>query len=120
MMVVVVVVAMMMVVVLFFHHHCVRLRLRRGPLHGDGDDLGLDRWLERNMGPVAEHELQRVLAGRQCHSGLGLALAEVNMLLVDHDGLGHFLRRERLVDEQVMMPDVCLLDAGRSDAHVRA
>ena len=114
-----VVVAMMMVVVLFFHHHCVRLR-RRGPLHGDGDDLGLDRRLERNMGPVAEHELQRVLAGRQCHSGLGLAFAEVNMLLVDHDGLGHFLRRERLVDEQVMMPDVCLLDAGRSDAHVRA
>lgn len=111
---------MVMLLFRFLFHHCVRVRLCRSRLHVDGDDLRLDRRLERNMGPVTEHELQRVLPGRQCHGGLGLALAEVNVLLVDRDGLGHFLGRERLVDQQVVVPDIRLLDAGRSDAHVRA
>src|SRR5436305_7250130 len=91
---------MTMMMMRFLRHHCVRLRLRFGLiLHVDGDDLGLDRRLEGNMGPVAQHELQRVLARRQRHRGLGLSLAEMDMLLVDGNGLGHFLRREPLVDE---------------------
>jgi hypothetical protein len=116
----VMVVAMMVMVFLRLRRHRVgRLRAGRIRLHGDGDDLGLDRRIEGNVGPVAEHELQGVLAGRQRHGGFGLALAEMDMLFVDRDRLGHFLRRQRLVDQQVVMSDVRLVDAGRRDAHVR-
>jgi len=50
------------------------------------------------MRPVSEHELQRVLAWRQRHHGLGLPAAEMDVLGVAGDGLLQLLRRKRGVD----------------------
>ena len=51
-----------------------------GLLHRDGDDLRHDRRVVRDVAPVAEHELQGVLARRQRHRGFGLATAVVDVL----------------------------------------
>ena len=47
------------------------------------------------MRPIAEHKLQRVLAGRQRHHGFGLAAAEVDVLGVAGDRLLQLLSRGR-------------------------
>src|SRR4051794_38191220 len=65
-----------------------------GP-HADRNDFGFHQRLEGNVCPVAEYQLQRMLAWRQAQHGFGLALAEMDMLLVDRNRLRLLLRRQR-------------------------
>jgi len=51
----------------------------------NGDALRHHRRLVRNMAPVAENELQRVVSLGQGDRGLGLAFAEMNMMFVGRD-----------------------------------
>ena len=65
---------------------------------------------------IAQHQLQCVLAGRQFDTGLGLARAEMNMVLVLWNRL---VRIQRFVhiDQQMMMTAVLKIVAGVGDAH---
>src|SRR5262249_43953557 len=65
---------------------------------------------------IAQHQLKRVLAGRQLDTGLGLARAEMNMVLVLWNRL---VRIQRFVhiDQQMMMTAVLKIVAGVGDAH---
>lgn len=55
------------------------------------------------MVEVAEVELQCVLAGRQIQYDLGLASAEVPMLIVVRNRVFQLFRAQLCVDEQVMV-----------------
>lgn len=64
---------------------------------------------------VAEHELQRVRAGRQGHTGFRLAFPVVDVVVIFRNGgteVGH-----GLVNEQVVMAAVRLVGAGGDDVH---
>src|SRR3954469_18853032 len=54
---VVTVLPMAMVMLVFLFHHGIWPGFRRSLFHIDRDDLGLNRRFERNVGPIAEHEL---------------------------------------------------------------
>ena len=65
---------------------------------------------------VAEQQLQRVPPRRQLQNGLGLPVAEVQMVLVRGNLLVE--RRQPDIDQQVMVAGVRNIDAGGSDPHV--
>src|SRR5712672_2387092 len=93
---------------------------RRGPpmlFNGDGNFLRNDRRVERIMLGVAQHQLKRMLAGRQFDPRLGLTPSEMKMGFV---GRNLLVGIKWLVDvnQQVMMPAVLKIVAGMGHAHV--
>jgi hypothetical protein len=55
--------------------------------HRQGDDRRRYRRIERDMRPISELELERVLARRQTQHGLRLPAAEMPVLVLHRDGL---------------------------------
>ena len=86
-------------------------------LHRNGDLLGYNWRVERVVLAVAEHQLQRVLAGWQVNTRLSLPGAEVKMCFVLGDWLV-CVDRFVDVDQQMMMTAVCGGAARLSNAHV--
>ena len=74
-------------------------------LDRDRDHLRQHRRVVRNVQVVAQHQLQRVLAGRQGELGFGLSTAEVPHV-VGHRQCRVEIGRFREIDEQVMVPAV--------------
>lgn len=62
---------------------------------------------------IAEQKLQRMLARRQRDGGFRLPLAVMDVMLVF--GNSGIQIRNRGIDEQMMMPAVRLVGAGRND-----
>jgi len=85
--------------------------------HGDRDLVRDHRRIEGVMLGVPEHQLQRVVAGREFDTGLGLARAEMQMVLIPRDRLFDI---ERLVNinQQMMMAAIGIRVARMGDAHV--
>ena len=69
------------------------------------------------MGGVREQKAQLVLAERQRDLRLGLAGTKMKVIKIVRDRLVE--RRQFGVDEQVMMPGVRLIEAGRRDTHIQ-
>jgi hypothetical protein len=65
---------------------------------------------------IREQELQRMAAGVQGDARLGLSGAEVQVVEVVRNRLVQ--GRQRRVDQEVMVPGIGLVHAGRRDAHV--
>ncbi len=85
-----------------------------------GHDLDLDRLrhhrrIMRDVIMVGEEELQPVPARRQRNLGLGLAAAEMQMVEIGRDRPVE--RRQRRVDQQVVMAGMASRGAGRNDLH---
>ena len=90
---------------------------QRHSFHRNGDLLGYDRWVEWVVLGIAEHQLQRVLAGWQFNTCLSLPGAEMKMCLVLWDRLV-WVERFIYVDQQMMMTAVGGVAARLGDAHV--
>src|SRR5579871_142586 len=86
-------------------------------LDRDGDDRRNDRRRERDMRPVAEHQLQGVLTRRKGQHRLGLSAAEMHVLFVHRQRSLRLFVRQFGVDEKVMVAGLVLLNAGRRNAH---
>ena len=65
---------------------------------------------------VTDHQLQGVLARGQLEAGLGLAAAEVTMMIV---GWNRLTGRRQLIgiDQQMVVAGCGALDASRGNAH---
>ena len=85
--------------------------------HGDRDLVGDHRGIEGVVLGVSEHQLQCVVAGRELDAGLGLARAEMQVILIPWDRLFDV---ERLVNinQQMVMATVSIRVARMGDAHV--
>jgi len=81
----------------------------------DGDRRRIDRGLVRNMVEIAEQELKSMSAGRQRDRRLGLAGAEMQMIGVVWNRLVE--RRQRRIDQKMVVPGIGSVDAGRRNAH---
>ena len=88
----------------------------RQSFHRNVGLLGYDRRVEWEMLGVTEHQLQRVLAGRQVNSRLSLPRAEMKMCLVLGDGLV-WVNWVVHIDQQMMMTAVWGVAARLGDAH---
>ncbi len=64
---------------------------------------------------VAKQQLKCMGPSREFDRGLGLSAAKVEVIVVAQDWFVH--RRKGYIDQQVMMPGILFLDAGRRDAH---
>ena len=91
-------------------------RFRRRHADIDNHHIRVDRRNVRNMRRVPEQQLERVAAFRQGHGGFGLAGAEMQVVLIVRDRL--IERRQRRIDEKMVMSRVRLVHAGRSNAHL--
>ncbi len=87
--------------------------------HADVDDdrAGKDRRLMRDVVRVAQQKLESVAPRREGDGRLGLASAEMQVVFIVGDRLVE--RRERRVDQEMVMSGIRLLDSGRGDAHLR-
>ena len=88
--------------------NCGLLDLDRHDARGDGR-------IVRNVQMVAEQHLQRMPARRERELHLRLAAAEMPMLLVIRDRQAE-IRRQRGIDEQMMVARIVAIDAGRRHA----
>ena len=91
-------------------------RFRRRHADIDNHHIRVDRRNVRNMRRVPEQQLERVAAFRQGHGGFGLAGAEMQVVLIVRDRL--IERRQRRIDEKMVMSRVRLVHAGRSHTHL--
>ncbi len=91
-------------------------RLRRRHADIDNHHTGVDGRVMRNVRRVPEQQLERVAAPRQGHGGFGLARAEMQVVLIVRDRL--IQRRQRRIDEKMVMSRVRLVHPGRSNAHL--
>ena len=82
----------------------------------DGDALRHHRRIVRHVVLIAHEQLQRVDARRQFEHRLGLAESEMQVVAVVRDRL--IERRQRRIDQQVVVAGVRLGDAGRRDAEI--
>src|SRR5437588_415313 len=65
---------------------------------------------------VAEQQLQRMVARRQCNLDFGLASTEMQMVRIIRDWLIEWWKLG--IDQQMMMAGIGAVRAGRGDAHV--
>ncbi len=95
----------------------MRARLAQAYCDGDGDLLRGHHRIERDVHVIAQHQLQRVLAGlqRRCVASVW-PLPKCWMLSVVGSGRPRSLRQVG-IDQQVMMAGVVELHASRRDAH---
>src|SRR5436305_4064365 len=86
-------------------------------LDSDRNLVRVQRRVERIRRGVAQHQLERVVAGRQLDASLGLACSEMKMVLVLGDG---FVGIERFVDidQQMIMSAVLKIVPRMRYAHV--
>src|SRR5262245_9562460 len=85
-------------------------------LHCDRDLFRHHRWIVRDVQLIAQHELQRVLAGWELELGFGLTLAEVQAVRVVGQGLAEIGWRID-IDQQVMMTGVLKSHSGGRNTH---
>jgi hypothetical protein len=81
----------------------------------DGDLVGSQQRIEGHVVVIAQHQLQRVLAGLERDRGFGLALAEMHQL-IGGQRCGQ-VGRQLAVDQQVVVTGGAHRHAGRRDAH---
>ena len=71
----------------------------------------------RDVGPITEQQLQRVLSLGKRDRGLRLSLAEVNVLRVGRYGFVEGAALEGGIDDEMVVPRIrCLIPCGR-DGH---
>ena len=103
-----------------------RFALRPAPQHAAGlasrphdhlDRLGHNRRVVWHMVFVAQQQLNGVPAWTESEAGLGLTASEMQVVKI----IGNWpvQRRQRRVDQKMMVPGVFLLDPRRSDAHIQ-
>jgi hypothetical protein len=69
------------------------------------------------VAPIAEHDLQGVLARWKLDQRFSLAAAEMQVLLVRRDGVLQLLTGDGFIDQQVMMAGLRLFHACGRHAH---
>ena len=84
--------------------------------HGDFDRRRHHRRIVRHMIFVGEQKLQRVLPEGKGDGRFRLPGAEMQMIEVVRDRLVQ--RRQLGIDQEVMVPGIGIVDAGRRDAHL--
>src|SRR5215469_5337143 len=94
-----------------------KYRTIRPLFDSDCDFLGKDRRIEGIVSGVTQHQLKRVLAGRQFEMSLSLTRREMYMILVRRD---RFVHIERLSDinQQMMMAAIRKIVARVRHPHV--
>src|SRR5262249_48081922 len=95
----------------------IRRETKPALFHPDRNLFRNERWVERIVLGIAQHQLQRVLSWRQLDACFSLACSEVKMALVLRDRLVG-IERIVQVDKQWMMAAVLEFVARMSDAHV--
>ena len=91
-------------------------RFRRRHADIDNHHIRVDRRNVRNVRRVPEQQLERVAAFRQGHGRFGLAGAEMQVVFIVRDRL--IQRRQRRIDEKMVVSRVRLVHPGRSNAHL--
>jgi len=97
---------------------CIGLRMRSTPTTGDnnGNFLRKDRWIMGNVLIITQQQLKRVASDRK--SNLGLRLPRPEMQVIEVIGYPLVKRRQRGVNQKVMVTRIGLFHPRWGDAHV--
>ena len=96
----------------------IRLWMRSTPITGDNDGnfLRKDRWIVGNMLIIAQQQLKRVVSDWK--GNLGLRLSRPEMQVIEIVGYPLVQRRQRGVNQKVMVTRIGLFHTRWRDAHV--